>query len=108
MAAIIPFPVRGGAWECEERQGLGSLQEMLRDEGIKVDFEEGVSDEGDPWAVLYSVEDGTALAHVARWRSGVILLWADGSIVRASSVANLRSAVRRAIGRSDTTRKYRR
>jgi hypothetical protein len=108
MATIIPFPVRAGTWPHDDRAALAVLRQMLDDEGLRTSFEAGVSDEGDPWALFYSLDDGNALAHVARWRSGVVLVWADGNVVRAPTLENLVDAVRQAINHGETTVRRRR
>ena len=108
MATIIPFPVRDGAWARDEHRCLVALQQALDEGGVITRFESGVSDEGDPWAVFYGADDEDSIAHVARSGSGVILVWADGNVVRASSLARLVGAVRRAIDQSDTTFQRRR
>jgi hypothetical protein len=103
MAAIIPFPVRGSAWARDEHRALVAIQQTLDERGLASSFESGVTDEGDPWALFYGLDDGHSLAHVARWRSGAVLVWADGNVVRAPSVASLVGAVRQAIDQGETT-----
>lgn len=71
-------------------------------------FEVGMTDEADPWAVFYDLDDGRALAHVACWRSGVVLVWADGKIVRAPHLASLTVAVGEAIDHGETPLQRRR
>ncbi len=81
---------------------------MLEGEGLRTAFDTGVTDEGDPWALFYSLDDGNSLAHVARWRSGVVLVWADGNVVRASNLEGLAGAVRWAITHGEMTVQRRR
>lgn len=108
MATIIPFPVRVGPWPRNESTALEALRQTLEGEGLTTKFEAGLTDEGDPWAVFYGLDDGNALAHVARWRSGVILVWADGKVIRAPNLDGLVVALQRAIDRGETTLQSRR
>lgn len=108
MATIIPFPLRGDVWPDDEHGALFALRQMLEDEGLRTTFEAGVSDEGDPWALFYCLDDGAPLAHVARWRSGVVLVWSDGNVVRAPCLESLVDAVQRAINHGETTVRHHR
>lgn len=108
MATIIPFPLRGNVWPRDEHGSLFVLRQMLEDEGLRTSFETGVSDEGDPWALFYSLDDDTPLAHVARWRTGVVLVWSDGNVVRAPCLKSLVDAVQQAISYGETTLRHHR
>jgi hypothetical protein len=108
MVTIIPFPDRRSAWAQHEREALVDLQQTLGERGLKTRFEVGLTDEADPWAVFYELDDGRALVHVARWRSGVVLVWADGNIVRAPDLASLATAVGQAIDHGETPLQRRR
>lgn len=107
MATIIPFPARSGAWARDEQRALAALRQTLDEAGRLTGFESGVTDEGDCWAVFYGLDDGHTLAHVAQWRPGVVLIWADGSVVRASSLTRLVRKVRQAIDQGLTTLRHR-
>jgi len=69
-ARIIAFTKDGlhspPGWAEEERAQIERVIEALGEAGIALGFCEGVSDEGDPWAVWCSPETDEVLLHVAR------------------------------------------
>ena len=82
MGVVIPFTLCSGAWTEHERMALSELQEPLAKVGLEPHLTTGVSDEGDAWASITAARDQQSLLHVARSRSGVVLIWRDGTTVR--------------------------
>lgn len=66
-AVVLPFGARRGkGWTPQDRADLERVRHVLRAAGLDVDTDEGVTDEGDPWFVIYRPQDDEVLVHIAR------------------------------------------
>lgn len=64
---VVPLNARREkGWTPQDRADFARVRHVLRASGLAVETDEGVTDEGDPWFVVYRLEDGEVLVHVAR------------------------------------------
>lgn len=91
LAKIIPFrpqaSVRvGPPWTTTELGELFRVAHVLRQSGLTIETDMGLSDEGDPWFVFYNVQNEDVLAHFARINGEVVVhgLSAQGVIAGAN------------------------
>ncbi|KJV10378.1 hypothetical protein VZ95_05310 [Elstera litoralis] len=71
LAKIIPFVPRaqvrvGPPWSTAELGELFRVAHVLRQSGMMVETDMGLSDEGDPWFVFYNSQTEDVIAHFAR------------------------------------------
>ena len=78
-------PTSKSAWTSIERSMLTDIRHTLHQQGLVTESEDGETDEGDPWAVLYRVKDGVMVAHIARFDGQYVLLWPDQASQTARS-----------------------
>ena len=95
MTTILAFPSRGRPWSSSEREVLDQIHRAFSDHGLETNCEYGVTDEGDPWAVYNETFKGSFVAHIARIGTTYLLVWADGTSVRAASLNRFADAARR-------------
>ena len=104
MASILPFPIRRGPWSPQELSSLANIHREFTEQGLETSAQHGVTDEGDAWAVFCEGPTGSPMVHIAREYPANILVWADGTSVRASNLARFVEIVRKdfthACGRS--------
>lgn len=86
---VVNLPSRGHAWSIDERATLGQIHDALEGEGVETDCEHGMTDEGDPWTLFFTVSNEEFVAHVARIGLVYLLIWADGTSVRAPNLQRL-------------------
>lgn len=98
LAKIIPFIPRaqvrvGPPWSTAELGELFRVAHVLRQSGMAIETDMGLSDEGDPWFVFYSTQTEDVIAHFARLNGLVVVhgLSASGTI----SGVDLHDVVRR-------------
>jgi hypothetical protein len=94
MTTILAFPSRGRPWSSSEREVLDQIHRAFSDHGLMTNCEHGVTDEGDPWAAYHETAEGAFVAHIARIGVAYLLVWADGTSVRAASLYRLAKAAR--------------
>ena len=104
MGHVVSFSESRRPWARWERAVLGQLQIAFEQQGLKVDCEHGVSDNGTPWTVFYGIETGDFVAHVARHGRGYVLLWPDQSSVRVAEMEKLVPIVRSSTKLQSATR----
>jgi hypothetical protein len=95
MASILPFPIRRGPWSAHELSSLANIRREFSEQGLETSAQHGVTDEGDAWAVICEGPTGSPMVHIARAYPTNILVWADGTSVRASNLAKFVEIVRR-------------
>lgn len=70
MSAVIVKLTRRSShqksWSNQEMAEMYLVVDMLRRARLPVDIETGISDEGDPWNILYREDTGDVIAHVAK------------------------------------------
>lgn len=57
---------RTGQWSNQEKAELFRLTDALSADNVEIETASGVSDQGDPWFVIYHALTGDVLVHVAR------------------------------------------
>lgn len=98
LAKIIPFTPRpqvrvGPPWTTAELGELFRVAHVLRQSGMTIETDMGLSDEGDPWFVFYSVQSEDVIAHFARINGEIVVHGlSSGGVV---SGVNLHDVVRR-------------
>ena len=71
-ASILSFgrrsvrPVLRRNWSVQELAELYRVAQRLGESGIRVTVDNGLSDEGDPWAVFEQIDTGDVVVHIAR------------------------------------------
>lgn len=78
LAKIIPFTPRpqvrvGPPWTTAELGELFRVAHVLRQSGMTIETDMGLSDEGDPWFVFYSVQSEDVIAHFARINGEIVV-----------------------------------
>jgi hypothetical protein len=53
-------------WSEQEMRELGRIERVLQLAGLTTEIVYGLTDEGDPWCVIYRTESNNVLAHFAR------------------------------------------
>ncbi len=97
LAKIIPFTPRpqvrvGPPWTTAELGELFRVAHVLRQSGMTIETDMGLSDEGDPWFVFYSVQSEDVIAHFARINGEIVVHGlSSGGVV---SGVNLHDVVR--------------
>lgn len=97
LAKIIPFTPRpqvrvGPPWTTTELGELFRVAHVLRQSGMTIETDMGLSDEGDPWFVFYSVQSEDVIAHFARINGEIVVHGlSSGGVV---SGVNLHDVVR--------------
>jgi hypothetical protein len=66
---------RRGDWSNQELAHFHRLIAVLWNDGISIETDRGVSDEGEPWFVFCDADSGEVFAHFARI-SGTYAVWA--------------------------------
>lgn len=82
MAVILPFNSSGRSrkdWSQAEQAEFVRVTAILRNAGLPVVVEGGLSDEGDPWTIFLREDTGDVIVHIAR---------VDGLIVAASAASD--------------------
>jgi hypothetical protein len=95
MTTILTFPSRSCPWSSSEREVLDQIRRVFSDRGLETDCEHGITDEGDPWMACHETADGAFVAHIARIGVAYLLVWADGTSVRAASLNRFAEVARR-------------
>ena len=95
MASILSFPIRRGPWSAHELASLADIRREITEQGLATSTQYGVTDEGDAWAVFCEAPTGSPMIHIAREYAVNVLVWADGTSVRASDLAKFVELVRR-------------
>ncbi len=100
LAKIIPFMPRaqvrvGPPWSTAELGELFRVAHVLRQSGMAIETDMGLSDEGDPWFVFYSTQTEDVIAHFARLNGEIVVhgLSASGVV----SGVDLNDVVRRLV-----------
>lgn len=71
-ASILSFgrrsvrPLLRRNWSVQELAELYRVAQRLGESGIRVTVDNGLSDEGDPWAVFEQIDTGDVVVHIAR------------------------------------------
>lgn len=65
-------PARG--WSTQELAELYRVRDRLAEAGMRVGFEWGQSDEGDPWAVFEQTDTAEIVVHIARIDGGLVVV----------------------------------
>lgn len=78
LAKIIPFKPRpqvvvGPPWSTAELGELFRVAHILRQSGMAIETDMGLSDEGDPWFVFFSAQSEDVIAHFARINGEIIV-----------------------------------
>jgi hypothetical protein len=78
LAKIIPFVPRaqvrvGPPWNTTELGELFRVAHVLRQSGMTVETDMGLSDEGDPWFVFYNTQTEDVIAHFARINGEILV-----------------------------------
>ena len=78
LAKIIPFVPRaqvrvGPPWNTAELGELFRVAHVLRQSGMTVETDMGLSDEGDPWFVFYNTQTEDVIAHFARINGEILV-----------------------------------
>lgn len=60
-------------WPKHELPLLRRVANVLREAGLCVETESGVTDEGDPWFVFADTESGDVIAHIASINGGYVV-----------------------------------
>ncbi len=95
LAKIIPFAPRaqvrvGPPWSTAELGELFRVAHVLRQSGMMVETDMGLSDEGDPWFVFMSAQSEDVIAHFARINGEIVAhgLSASG-VVNGATLADV-------------------
>jgi len=54
------------SWPKRELSHFYHVENVLREAGLRVETDSGVTDEGEPWFVFFDPESGEVIAHFAR------------------------------------------
>jgi hypothetical protein len=78
LAKIIPFAPRtqvrvGPPWSSVELGELFRVAHVLRQSGIMIETDMGLSDEGDPWFVFFATQTEDVIAHFARINGEIVV-----------------------------------
>lgn len=78
LAKIIPFKPRpqvvvGPPWSTAELGELFRVAHILRQSGMAIETDMGLSDEGDPWFVFFSAQTEDVIAHFARINGEIVV-----------------------------------
>ncbi len=78
LAKIIPFTPRaqvrvGPPWSTVELGELFRVAHVLRQSGMMIETDMGLSDEGDPWFVFFATQTEDVIAHFARINGEVVV-----------------------------------
>ncbi len=78
LAKIIPFTPRaqvrvGPPWSSAELGELFRVAHVLRQSGMMIETDMGLSDEGDPWFVFFTTQTEDVIAHFARINGEIVV-----------------------------------
>ena len=94
MTTILAFPRHGRPWSAPEREVLDQIHRAFGHQGLETKCEHGVTDEGDPWTAFFESAEGAFMAHIARIGVTYLLVLADGTSIRTTSLSRFADAVR--------------
>jgi hypothetical protein len=88
---------QNATWSSRELSEFYRVEAILVQSGLRIDTEQGISDEGDPWFAFCRADDGEVIVHIARIR-GLYLL-AGPCYDRAASGSDISALVRDLVAR---------
>lgn len=101
---VVNLPSKGHAWSIDEQATLGQIHDALKGEGVETDCEHGMTDEGDPWTLFFSISNEEFVVHVARIGLAYFLVWADGTSVRAPNLQSFVTVAVRGVSHAHRAR----
>lgn len=96
MLRFIRAVTQTGYWTNQEKAELFRLAEELSGQGSGVETATGISDNGDPWFIVYDAASGDVLVHVARIAGKFVVHDMSGDLLLEGG--DLRRLVDRASG----------
>lgn len=80
LSKVIPFrkKVDAGGWRSDEFAECYRVVELLARSGLPVSIDSGVTDEGEPWAIVLREDSGDVLLHLARLDGKFVVISAAG------------------------------
>jgi hypothetical protein len=92
MAGMAPSP--GTDWTDNERAHIGRLEKLCR--GTEHwEMECSFTDAGDPWCVIYDLQEHRILLHIARIDRRYVVVWPPRQ--RSVNMATMEAAVDKAL-----------
>ena len=83
-SSVIPFRKKVGAvgWRHDELAECYRVVGLLARSGLPVSIDSGLTDEGEPWAIVLREDTGDVLLHMARLDGSFVLVSAAGPVAQ--------------------------
>ena len=90
---ILHMAERTGPWDKREQETLARIHDACVNNGMPIEIENGISDEGAPWATFYDQRDGSFVAHITRDKRRYVLICSDEKVEYSPSLERFVSVV---------------
>lgn len=84
LSSVLPFrkKIDSGEWRSDELAECYRIVGLLARSGLPVSIDSGLTDEGEPWAIILREDTGDVLLHMARLNQSFVVVSAAGPIAQ--------------------------